>query len=208
MLNLFKISSLTFLVLFGTIIFGQSKIFDGKDKGPNYKFYVGLRGYKVILSNETKYRGFDLGLKVKCKLKFGFSYSQLRGNFQTNLYPVDSRTYQAIDSSTRTYARFNAFVFEPIVLKNKKVNISLPIRFGIGSIHSKYRESRLNYQEYYRGNSPFSQIGVNLDYRILGILKVGVSLSYRYVKSDLLLISDTFSTPLLGLSFKLGRICK
>jgi hypothetical protein len=203
-----KIIPLVFLLFLGTIISGQSNISERTNKGTNYKFYAGIRANKAILSSDTKYRGFDLGLKLKCKLKFGYSYSKLRGNFQSDLYPVDNRKYPAIDNSTRTKARFNAFVLEPIIIKDKKVNISLPIRVGLASIRSEYKASSLSYTEYYSGNSPFTEIGANLDYRILGILKIGVSLSYRYVKSELPVISETFTTPLLGLSLKLGRMCR
>ncbi len=188
------------ILLFALLI--SSNLVVGQKNG-KLKVYAGLHSSKAIFSNDTKYFGIDIGLKSKCRFKIGYSYSWLRGNYKTDLYPVDNIT----GITTKTDATFSAIAFEPIVLKDNKINISIPIKVGMADINSRYKNSGGTYIEYYDEYDPFIEVGANIDYQILGVVKLGASIGYRRLNTDLEVAQNTFSTPLFAFHIKFGRLC-
>lgn len=196
------------LLSFSQLLLAQE---DGKEKDKKdtkIKTYVSFYGNKSFLQNEAKYFNFSFGLKAKCKYKIGFGYSWLRGNFKTEEYPVNTTDYPDALAQTRTDAKFYSVSFEPILLTEKKINISTPVHIGVSEVISDYQVGTLNYNNYYQGNPVFASVGVDFDFRLLGFMKLGFNLGYRYVLSDLELAQETFSTPLMGFGIKIGGMCK
>ena len=99
-------------------------------------------------------------------------------------------------------------MFEPILLKEKKFNISTPINIGISDLGSEYKESALNFTEYHKETPIFASIAVDADFRILTFMKIGLTIGYRHVLSNLDLAANEFSTPYIGVGLKIGRLCK
>ncbi|MBL4862815.1 MAG: hypothetical protein JKY09_07360 [Crocinitomicaceae bacterium] len=172
------------------------------------KVFFNFNGKKSFLKNDTKYFGFDFGIKAKCKYKFGFGYSWLKGTYNSDLFPVSTTEFPNALADTRTDAKFYSVLFEPIVFSHKKINISIPIHVGVSDLSSEYKKGTLSYEEYHKSTPLFGDVSANFDFRVFGFMKVGLSLGYRYVGTDLKVASEVFNTPLIGFSLKFGGMCK
>ena len=198
---------LLLLLSFAVNVYGQNDV-DGDSKETKIKVFFNLNSQRSFLQNDTKYFGFDFGIKAKCKYKFGFGYSWLKGTYNTDLFPVSVTTYPDATSDTRTDAKFYSILFEPIVFAQKKINVSVPIHVGVVDLNSEYKKGILSFAEYHRSTPGFADLSANFDFRVLGFMKIGLSLGYRYVLTDLNVASEAFNTPLLGISVKIGGMCK
>ena len=181
---------------------------ESTEKDTKIKVFFSFDGKRSFLKNDTRYFGFDFGIKAKCKYKFGFGYSWLRGTYNTDAFPVSTSMYPDAQADTRTDAKFYSILFEPIAFRHKKINISIPIHLGVTDLISEYRTGALSHTEYHNSTPIFGDISANFDFRVLGFMKLGFSLGYRYVGTDLEVASEALNTPLLGLNVKFGGMCK
>lgn len=196
-----------FLLVLGPLMAQESSNSEEKDN-TKIKVFFSFDGKRSFLKNDTRYFGFDFGLKAKCKYKFGFGYSWLRGTYKTDAFPVNQMEYPNAQEDTRTDAKFYSVMFEPIVFRQKKVNISVPIHVGITELTSEYRTSSVSFEEYHLSRPMFGDISANFDFRVLGFMKLGFSLGYRFVATDLDVAAEALNTPLVGFNVKLGGMCK
>lgn len=179
-----------------------------QEEETKYKTFINFNGSSSFLKNDTKYFNLSFGIKAKCKYKFGVNYGWLRGTYKTEDYPVDLLQYPNAQSETRTDIKFYSVMFEPILIKEKKFNISTPINVGFSDLLSEYKESALNYSEYHKETPFFASVALDADFRILAFMKIGLTLGYRHVFSDLDLATNEFSTPFIGVGIKIGKLCK
>lgn len=188
--------------------FAQDTGEEYKKKDTKTKVFFSFDGKRSFLHNDTKYFGFDFGMKAKCKYKIGFGYSWLRGTYKTDLFPVSTEQYPDAKLDTRTDIKFYSVLFEPIVFREKKLNVSIPIHVGLTELISEYKTSAVSYEHYHLSKPFFGDISANFDFRVLGFMKIGFSLGYRFVGTDLKVASEAFNTPLMGFNVKLGGMCK
>lgn len=192
-----------FLTNYGLVLGQETKADDTK-----LKVFLSFDGTSSFLKNDTKYFGLNFGVKAKCKYKIGFGYSWLRGNYKTDAFPVNPEVYPEAMLETRTDAKFYSLFFEPIVFSQNKINISFPLHLGVVDLISDYRSGTFSYENYHNSTPLFGDVSANFDFRVLGFMKIGLSLGYRFVATDLDVASDALNTPLVGLSLKIGGLCK
>jgi len=196
-----------FLLFFtGVCTIGHTQ--DSESSDVKYKVFVNFNGQKSFIKNDTKYFGLDFGIKAKCQYKIGFGYSWLRGTYKTEEFPVDQTQFPDALSETKTDVKFYSILFEPIIFKEKKVNISIPVHLGVADLSSEYKKGTLSYLEYFNGSPLYGAVAVDINFRVLGFMKLAVSLGYRHVLTDLEVAQESLSTPLLGLGLKIGGMCK
>lgn len=194
------------LVLFLTnTVFSQEKPNQKRNK---LRVFMNFSGNRSLLQNDTKYWNFSFGLKSKCKYKVGLSYSWLRGSFTTDNYPVNLIDYPNAQSTTKTDIKFYSLMFEPILIKGRKMNISLPINTGFTQLISSYKIGVNNFENYHESNPIFASAALDFNFRVLAIMKISFRVGYRHLLSDLPVAANTFSTPFYGFGLKLGGMCK
>ncbi|NQY11421.1 MAG: hypothetical protein HRT71_18135 [Flavobacteriales bacterium] len=172
------------------------------------KPFVNLSGSRSFKKDNGKYFGIYFGLKSNCKYRIGLGYTWLRGNYKSDLYPVDPITYPDAKQTTKTNIRLFSIFFSPVVVQKKRFNISIPIHVGISGLKSRYKTSTFNYTKYYSSTPMFARVGADFKFRIYHFLKLGLKLGYQVVLTDFAVGKDAFNTPYIGLGLSIGGICK
>ena len=195
-----RITFLLSLLIFCTSLSAQKNV--------KLKPFLELQGKRAFSGNDTKYFGVNFGVRAKCKFKVGFSYSWLRENYTTNDFPVDITLFPDANETTETSAKFLSILFSPLVISQKKINVSIPVNLGLVALKSAYDNVNEGFVDYHSTTPFFGEIGTDIDFRLSRFLKFGVTVGYRNVFTDLEVGKDALNTPLFGLKIKLGRMCK
>ena len=188
------------------MVFGVDGL--GMKKKPKYKMYVGFNGYKSFVKNDTKYGGFEFGVKLRCVHKIGLSFSWLKGNYKTDLFPVDGTLYTGALETTKTDAQFFSVMYAPVLVRDKKVNVSFPVHLGIAGLNSKYKDGAASYETYHNSVPGFLRLGASFDFRLMPFLKLGLKVAYQQVFTSLPVAKEALNTPLIGFGISFGRMCK
>ena len=179
-----------------------------KKKESNISSFVGFSGTASFLNNDAKYFDFSFGIKAKCKYKIGLNYGWLAGGYETSDYPVDTDIYPNATTITKTNLKLYSVLFEPLLIRDKVINISIPFHVGITELESRFKRPDNWYELYHTSNPWFASAAMNMDLKVFAFLKIGLKLGYRYVYSDFEVAQNDLSTPFIAFGVKIGKMCK
>ena len=162
----------------------------GRKKHKNKLFLRLYNNRSEVNNTQLRYSGIKLGIEHNKKLRFGVTYTSLADSVFILREKGDAVWGDFIDVVT-----FGGFT-EYIIVKNYRVELSIPLDIGFGS--AKIAEASSNRKllsELQRPNYFLTQLSVYGQYNINYWLGFGAGLGFRYTRSENKTLQDAMTSP-------------